>query len=142
MQNKKYKTKQRSILLDFFEKNTDKCFSAKELIKNEDINLGEATIYRSLSKFVDEGLIKKFISPDSDGALYQYNRCENACSSHFHLKCVVCGSLFHMECDMMNEITYHIKEHHNFKIDNSKTVLYGLCNECDSYEDGYENNTQ
>ena len=130
MDNKTYKTKQRSQLLDYLEKHSDKCFSAKDLIRSDEIKLGEATIYRSLARFVDDGAVKKFISPDSEGAFYQYNRDSEECNSHFHLKCIACGDLFHMECAMMNEITNHVKSHHNFAIDNSKTVLYGLCGQC------------
>lgn len=130
MDGKTYKTKQRSQLLDYFENHSEQCFSAKELIKNPEINLGEATIYRSLTKFVDDGLVKKFISPDSDAAFYQYNAPSHECKNHFHLKCLSCGELIHMECSMMNEITSHVQNNHNFAIDNSKTVLYGLCNGC------------
>lgn len=130
MDNKTYKTRQRSELLDFFRENSDKCFLAKDIIKNSSITLGEATIYRALSKFVDEGLLKKFISSDGSGSYYQYNRCEHDCSSHFHLKCVKCGTLFHMDCGFMQDMTKHISSEHGFIVDNSKTTLYGTCKNC------------
>ncbi len=134
MDNKSYNTKQRSQLLDYLANHKEKCFSAKELIKNEEIKLGEATIYRTLAKFVGDGTVKKFISPGSDGALYQYNSDTDECSSHFHLKCIACGELIHMECAMMQEITDHVRLHHGFVIDNSKSVLYGLCTICSEKE--------
>ncbi len=127
-----YNTKQRLSLLQFFENNQNECFSAKEIIKNPAITLGEATIYRSLSKFVREGKLKKYISPDGDGAFYQYNTDAPECNSHFHLKCVSCGNLVHMDCDLMNSIREHIDKEHGFAIDNSKTTLYGLCSNCKS----------
>lgn len=131
MENKQsYKTKQRSSLLKFFEDNKDKCYTAKELIKNPEIDLGEATVYRVLSKFVSEGMLKKYMSPDSDGAFYQYNSDSPECSSHFHLKCTQCGTVFHMDCHLMDSIKLHIQDEHAFTIDNSKTILYGLCNKC------------
>jgi len=130
MDTKNYKTKQREDLLNFFKSNKDKCYLAKDIIKNSSINLGEATIYRSLAKFVDDGILKKFISPSGEGAYYQYNECMDHCSSHFHLKCVKCGVLVHMDCDFMAHMTAHIKDEHGFFVDNSKTTLYGTCKNC------------
>jgi len=130
MDNKSYKTKQREVLMDFFKNNKDKCFLAKDIIKNSSLTLGEATIYRTLSKFVKEGVIKKFVSPDGTGAYYQYNECQYECSTHFHLKCTKCGTLFHMDCEFMKDMANHINSHHGFNIDNSHTTLYGSCKNC------------
>ena len=130
MDNKKYNTRQRNELLEFFKNNSDKCFLAKDIIKSASLSVGEATIYRTLSKFVDEGVLKKFVAPGSEGAYYQYNKCSHDCSSHFHLKCVNCGTLFHVDCSFLSEIDSHIMEHHRFAIDNSKTVFYGVCESC------------
>lgn len=130
MDSKIYKTKQREKLLGFFKENKDKCFLAKDIIKNSEITLGEATIYRALSSFAKRGVLKKFISPGGGGAYYQYNECEDKCSSHFHLKCVKCGTLFHMDCSFMLDMANHIKDEHGFSVDNSKTTLYGTCKNC------------
>jgi len=135
MENKQnYNTKQRLNLIQFFKNNPGECFSAKEIIKNPEISLGEATIYRSLSKFVSEGKLKKYISPDGEGAFYQYNdnALNPACNDHFHLKCISCGTLVHMDCELMGSIKEHIDKEHGFSIDNSKTTLYGLCSKCKS----------
>ena len=130
MDNKSYKTKQRESLLDFFKSNSEKCFLAKDIIKNSSIALGEATIYRTLARFVEEGVLKKFISPDGKGCYYQYNGCSHKCSSHFHLKCVKCGTLFHMDCSFLKDMTSHIESEHGFNVDNSRTTLYGTCKNC------------
>ena len=130
MDNKKYNTKQKNELLDFFKENKDECFLAKDIIKNSSISLGEATVYRTLSRFVEEGLLKKFISPGGSGAYYQYNEKSHGCDSHFHLKCVKCGTLFHMDCSFLKDMTSHIEGEHGFSVDNSKTTLYGTCKNC------------
>ena len=130
MDNKSYKTKQRESLLEFFKANKEKCFLAKDIIKNTDVHLGEATIYRTLSKFVEEGLLKKFISEAGGGSYYQYNEGKSECASHFHLKCVKCGTLFHMDCGFLTDMTNHISQNHGFNVDNSKTTLYGTCKNC------------
>ena len=48
----------------------------------------------------------------------------------FRLKCLGCGKLFHVECDYLDQVQAHIYAHHQFTIDNTKTVLYGLCAGC------------
>ena len=130
MDNKSYKTKQRESLLEFFKENKESCFLAKDIIKNAGLSLGEATIYRALSRFVDEGLLKKFISEGGGGSYYQYNEGKNECASHFHLKCTKCGTLFHMDCTFLKDMTKHINLEHGFNVDNSKTTLYGICKNC------------
>lgn len=130
----RYNTKQRSTLLNFFENNKDSCFTAKDIIKNPEIDLGEATVYRVLAKFVEDGTLKKYASQGSEGAYFQYNSSSPECNSHFHLKCTQCGTLFHMDCHLMDSIKEHIKDEHSFTIDNSKTTLYGICDNCNNIE--------
>ena len=33
-------------------------------------------------------------------------------------------------CDYLSDVNKHIYEHHRFRIDNSKTILFGLCEKC------------
>ena len=130
MDSKSYKTRQRDALMDFFKENRDKCFLAKDIIKHSEVELGEATVYRCLNKFAEEGILKKFITPGSGGALYQYNDGCDKCKSHFHLKCVNCGVLVHMDCSFMDTMKSHIEAEHGFSVDNSITTLYGICRDC------------
>jgi Fur family ferric uptake transcriptional regulator len=46
------------------------------------------------------------------------------------LKCNVCGRLIHVECSELSKISLHIEEHHGFVLDPSKTVFYGICENC------------
>ena len=55
---------------------------------------------------------------------------------HFHLKCTGCGRLILVECDYLGEVSKHVLEHHQFTIDNTKTVLYGLCADCAAKNQG------
>ena len=52
------------------------------------------------------------------------------CHDHFHMKCLKCGRLFHLECDHLKDIAAHISKMHDFTIDSSRTVFYGICGEC------------
>jgi len=125
---KEYDTRQREELLQFFRKRPESCFSAGDILKEESLSLGQATVYRLLSPFAEEGELIRFVSPDGRGSLYQYKK--DACRSHFHLKCGHCGRLIHMDCAFMKEMEAHIMAEHRFCVDNAKTTIYGICADC------------
>lgn len=128
MDRNNYNTKQRDEILEFFSKHRGRCFSAKDIIKSGEIKSGEATVYRTLSKLAESGVLKRF-TDGSAGACYQL--AEGAdCDKHFHLRCEKCGKLIHIDCEFMAEIKGHIEENHDFYVDLGKTVFYGLCGDC------------
>lgn len=127
MDRNNYNTKQRDEIIQFFNNHRGKCFSAKEIIKSGEINSGEATVYRTLSKLTNQGILTRFT--DGDASCYQLNESEK-CTNHFHLRCSRCGLLIHMDCDFMRDMQKHIESSHDFKVDIGKTVIYGLCGEC------------
>ena len=129
MDNKRYKTKQRSILLDFFASHPERSFSAAELIASRELKLGEATIYRQLSKLSEEGSLNKIILNASEGARYQYHPMHE-CEGHFHLRCTKCGELVCAECSFMENMGRHLGLDHGFTVDPKKTVIYGICKSC------------
>lgn len=127
MSDNVYKTKQRDEIVEFFNSHRGKCYTAKELIKSGEVSSGEATVYRTLSKLANQGVLKRFTN--GEAACYQLNENEE-CSKHFHLKCEKCGKIIHMDCDFMADMSRHIEESHSFFVDIGKTVIYGVCREC------------
>lgn len=140
-----YRTKQREIILDYLKKCQDGHVTIDEVtdhLKNEGNKVGRTTIYRYMEKLADEGFLRKYYIEEGVGACYQYQGDNEAtCRSHFHLKCVKCGKLFHVDCDFLKQIEEHVYEHHHFLVDNSKTVLYGICEACQRAEADDENKT-
>ena len=133
----KYQTEQKKLLLAFFASHPAEQFTAEEAacaLMGEDEN-GEkspakSTVYRLVAEMATQGHLRRF--PKTDGGrgwLYQYHEKHN-CDGHLHLKCAVCGSLLHLECGMSNELLAHIENTHGFQVDNTATVLYGVCAEC------------
>lgn len=127
MSEKRYLTKPRKMILTLFESHPDAVFSAKEIIDNPEITVGEATVFRCLTHLSAKGFLKKYES--ADGALYQYNR-KGECDRHFHLKCLACGKIIHLDCELMHSISDHIAKDHSFAVDISRTVIYGCCANC------------
>ena len=94
------------------------------------IHPAKSTVYRLVAEMATQGHLRRF--PKTDGGrgwLYQYHEKHN-CDGHLHLKCAACGMLLHLECGMSNELLAHIENTHGFQVDNTATVLYGLCAEC------------
>ena len=79
--------------------------------------------------------MRRYYLGEGAGACYQFTGRED-CHEHFHLKCTGCGRLIHVECDYLGEVSKHVLEHHQFTIDNTKTVLYGLCADCAAKNQG------
>ena len=130
---KNYRTRQQESIEKYFRLNPDSCVTADEIylyFMNAGEKIGKATIYRSLDRMVESGAIKKFLSGGGEGATYQLIDTGNGCDRHFHLKCTCCGAVIHMDCEFMDEFERHIMEHHQFRVDNGRTIIYGLCGEC------------
>ena len=126
-----YNTKQKQILTDYFSKNNDKHYSIKEITEAvSDMNIGKSTIYRLIDKMTKDGSVRRLNGNDGKSVLYQYLGNSHECNKHFHLKCTKCGLLIHLECEYMNTLNEHIEESHKFEIDNSKTLIYGICSSC------------
>lgn len=128
-----YKTKQKEILLDYLTENKDIHLTAGEIVAHlREIGhpLGISTVYRRLDKLVASGLVRKYIVDENSSACYQYIGGSGECCEHFHLKCNNCGKLIHMDCSLLRQISSHMEQKHGFVIDNTKTLLYGVCSEC------------
>lgn len=128
-----YKTKQRDLILNYFIENNDRHVTAEEVVeylKDQGTSVGKSTVYRYLEKLVSQGIVRRFFIEEGYGACYQYIGNNEQCHEHFHLKCLSCGALLHIECDFLVEAERHIVNDHGFIIDNTKTVLYGLCDKC------------
>lgn len=128
-----YKTKQKDQILDCLLKNKDRHITAEEIrnaLNAEKAFVGKTTVYRHLDKLVTQGVVRRYFIEERTSACYQYVEQSGMCNEHFHLKCLGCGQLFHLDCDYLGEIDSHIKDHHDFQVDHSKTVLYGQCVSC------------
>lgn len=127
-----YHTKQHSALMDYLEHNSERVFSVKDIADNicDKHSIGKSTVYRLVSKLVDDGILQRMNGKDGKSVVYRYTSDNHKCNSHFHLKCEVCGKFEHLECDIFSDVRSHIRSHHGFDIDTKKTVIYGLCSQC------------
>lgn len=126
-----YNTRQRALILNFLKENSAHV-SARDIInhlKEQGLSVGTATIYRTLDRLTEQGVIKKFVIDERSGACYQFVHGAE-CNEHFHLKCIKCGALIHMDCEFIAEIEEHFFKEHGFTVSSGKTVIYGECARC------------
>lgn len=133
MQRTAYNTRQKQIILEFLQKNKNKLLTCDEIayaLKESGTPVGKSTLYRFLDSLVSSGDARKLSDESKKSAAYQLLDKDMNCASHMHLKCTECGELHHLGCEFMNSVGEHIFNHHKFRIDNSKTVIYGVCQKC------------
>lgn len=123
-----YDTKHRTAMLTFFSSHRGECLTAREVIAASGLEIGEATVYRLLAKLTVEGKLKRFVEDHSRGARYQFS--EEACASHYHLRCLDCGDTFCVNLPEFAGLGQKIGETFGFSVDNTQTIIYGICKDC------------
>ena len=126
---KAYNTRSLKLISEILASMDGAHMTAEEILnslKERGENIGLTTVYRNLEKLVLSGEVRKYSGEGS--ACFGFSG--EHCAEHFHLKCSACGKLFHIECEHIERLAEHISHHHGFAVDNTKTVLYGVCGEC------------
>ena len=91
-------------------------------------DVSKTTVYRAISRLCQTGRLRRYAPHESgEAARYQHSPCTQ---SHLHIRCVDCGALAHLHCDEAEAFARHLGQHHGFTLDESQTVLYGLCEAC------------
>ena len=132
-----YLTQQKKSLLRFLTLHSERSFTVEEITEGmkEDGKgdssraPGRSTVYRLITRFVEEGTVKRFVRGHSRRFVYQIVSGER-CNFHLHMKCTVCGKLFHLDEGVSDQLLHQIKKLCNFSISESDTVLFGVCDGC------------
>lgn len=126
----KYMTEQRRKLIAFLQENPDRQLSAREIADHfgED-NISLSAVYRNLSALEEDNLITVVFR---EGVRDKYYRCllSDECKCCIHLTCSKCGKSIHLNKSAANTLIAGTQKFDGFKIDTSKSVLYGICKNC------------
>lgn len=128
----KYKfTTQRQVILQAFLDSKENHMSAEdvyELVRDENPEIGLATVYRSLELFTSLELLKKLDFGDGRSRYELNDHSMN--HSHHHLICLGCGKVVEFSYDFLNEIKEKIKKENGFAIVDYQLKFYGYCKDC------------
>jgi Fur family ferric uptake transcriptional regulator len=121
-------TGQRDQILDSF-LSVEKHISVEELydlIKKNSPEISYATVYRTMKLLSECGMAKE--SKFQEGI----TRYEHACDHghHDHLLCLKCGTIKEFENHQIELIQRKIAEENNFKVEDHKLEIYGICSRC------------
>ena len=124
-----YNTEKRAELLEFLENGGGQAFTIEDIcsaiLKD---GRGKSTVYRLVSKLVDEGALRRISDGKTRHVTYQYIRSGD-CAEHLHLKCNVCGRLIHLDCVTSHILEKRILKTEGFALDDG-ALLYGKCESC------------
>ena len=130
-----YQTEQKRKLLAFLEQNAEAAYSIDEIIRglseahpNETLP-GKSTLYRLMTRLVDEGAVKRFVKGNSRHFVYQLLRGKD-CVGHLHLRCSSCGSLLHLDRTTSDLLLSAVAGVKHFAVSKRDTVLLGTCADC------------
>lgn len=116
-------TKQRVILLEILDK-VQKPITIEEIRLHIKGDINVTTIYRSLKRLVDVGII--YQTDFRDGVSYFEFQGDN---HHHHITCVECKSRDHIDICITDE-SLSIAEKKGYSVTNHIFELFGLCKEC------------
>ena len=130
-----YATEQKKILMDFLRAHREEAFSVEALIEGMRAEQGAgaipatSTVYRLITKLVEEGEVRRFVKGHSRHFVYQIVDGEH-CHAHLHLRCTDCGRLLHLDESVSEEILRSVMRESSFAVSEGDTVLLGRCRCC------------
>jgi Fur family ferric uptake transcriptional regulator len=122
----RYTEQQRDMVRYIFSKHNH--FDADQLIddlKREGFQVSRATVYRTLSKLVDAGLLRRLeVGPRT---FYEH---DYGYPQHEHMFCQQCHQMIEFQSAAIDAVIRDICREHNFQASGHTFVIRGLCADC------------
>ena len=119
-------TKQRKAIISYFENNYTHptVHEVYEEVKKELSNVSKKTIYLNLKLLEKENLLKEV-------KINNIQHFELKQEDHYHIVCTHCNKISDFDSNELNDMLLKLnKEIRDFKIQNTKTTIYGICKKC------------
>ncbi len=103
-------------------------FDADQLVddlKKDGLQISRATVYRTLNKLVDAGLLRCI--DVGHRKVYEH---DYGYPKHDHLHCEKCNKIIEFRDPTLDAILKEVGQHHNFQISGHSFVIRGVCAEC------------
>jgi Fur family ferric uptake transcriptional regulator len=94
-------------------------------MKQAGFRVSRATVYRTLAKLVDAGLLRRL----EMGPRMFYEH-DYGYPQHEHLYCGKCGKVIEFQEPAIDSVLRDVCRQHNFQISNHTFIVRGTCAEC------------
>ena len=124
----RFTDQQRELVAHIFAKH--KHFDTDELIddlKRADKHVSRATVYRTLAKLVEAGLLRKI----EIGSRTVYDH-DYGYPQHEHLVCDLCNKMIEFQHPGIDAALQEVAAEHGFRADGHSLVVRGTCAECNA----------
>lgn len=122
----RYTDQQRDLVRHIFGKHNH--FDAEGLIddlKAAGLRISRATIYRTLVKLVEAGMLRRM--DINDRSFYEH---DYGYPQHEHLVCETCGKMIEFQHPQVEAILSEVCSAHGFLMNNHTFLVRGVCLEC------------
>ena len=123
---RRFTGQQRDMVRYIFQKHNH--FDADNLIdemKNAGFQVSRATIYRTLNKLVDAGLLRSI-----DIGPRKYYEHDYGYPQHEHLYCVSCHKMIEFQHPAVEAVIGDVSRQNNFLVQGHSFVIRGTCADC------------
>lgn len=93
-------------------------------VQKIDSSIGQATVYRNVSRLVDEGKVLKL--PLLNGEVHY----DGDNSPHYHFICRKCNMIYDLFDKSYNKTINNIEREYNLKIEEATLIFRGICDKC------------
>jgi Fur family transcriptional regulator, ferric uptake regulator len=124
----RFTDQQRELVQHIFAKH--KHFDTEELLddlKQAKRDVSRATVYRTLGKLVDAGLLRKL--EVGDRTVYDH---DYGYPQHEHLVCDMCHEMTEFQHAAIDAALREIAAQHHFQMDGHTLIVRGLCAKCNA----------
>jgi Fur family ferric uptake transcriptional regulator len=122
----RYTDQQRDMVRFIFARHNH--FDADQLfddMKQAGLPVSRATVYRTLTKLVDAGLLRRLeVGPRT---FYEH---DYGYPPHEHLYCRQCRAMIEFQDPAIETVIREVVRQHNFQVSGHSFVIHGLCSDC------------
>lgn len=115
-------------ILEILEREGNHHLTAEDIfqtLREEDSDIGLATVYRVLTQFESAGLVTRHHF-ESGQAVFELDRGDH----HDHLVCMRCGKVVEFYDEVIESRQQAIAKREGFSIQDHNLILYGTCADC------------
>lgn len=103
------------------------CDDIFNIVTREDLEIGIATVYRTLQLFEELKIVHRV---NFDDGFSRYELIRGREDHHHHLICLGCGKVIEVKLDLVESLEKEIEKREKFHIVDHNVQFYGYCKGC------------